>query len=215
MTDYESPAKQKLRDALARVGTFASPALRKSIEDTVEKIDDTDPATVRDRLPPNVLGFYRECAVRARQIVVHAGRARDAGFHIETIIVCHNLIQYALRGLYVLAWQRSREDSLTEEELRPFYDPADQKATVANLVPLLDDPGLLNEPQGALLLEVNKIRNQVAHGIVFGEVSPDELESLSEKTQWAALGALERMHGWFTNPQPLKRTFRARGPIER
>lgn len=205
MTEYESPAKQNLRDALAESGLFANPALRTGVGDAIAKLDDTDPNTVRDKLPASVLRFFQECAVRGQELALHGRKARDQGFHIETIIVCHGLIQYALRGLYVLGWQRSRAAPLTEEELRPFWDHNDRRASVHKLIPLLAESGLLLDLQGDLLSTVNGLRNKAAHGVVFGEIPLDQIAGMSEKVQWASLGALERMLGWFSNPQPLKR----------
>jgi hypothetical protein len=205
MKDRESPVKQQLRESLAKMGEYANSAVRKAAEDAIANIDDTDPKAIRDRLPQPVLKFYQDCAVRGLELAQHARRARDQGFHIETIIVCHGLIQYALRGLYVLAWQRSRESPLTEDELRPFWDHNDRRASVRKLIPALVDSDLLIETQGPLLVQVNAIRNRAAHGVVFGEIPLDQIAGLSEKVQWAAVGALKRMQGWFSNPRPLKR----------
>ena len=134
-------------------------------------------------------------------------RAHDAGFHIENMIVCHGLIQYALRGLYVLAWQRSRDKPLTEEDLRPFWDSNDHKATVDKLLTVLKVSHLLNEPQGAYLREMNSARNRAAHGLVFDEIPLAEVAPKSSRMRHAAVGALKRMQGWFENPQPLLRTL--------
>lgn len=205
MTEYESPTKQKLRDAMAKMGSFASPEVRKAVDDAIRNIDDTDPKSVRDKLPPPVLRFFQDCALRGRDLALHARKARDHGFHIETIIVCHGLIQYALRGLYVLGLQRSREAPLTEEELRPFWDHDSRDASVHKLIPVLAESGLLLERQGDLLKTVNTLRNKAAHGIVFGEIPLDQIPVMSDRVQWAAVGALERMLGWFSNPLPLKR----------
>lgn len=207
MSEYESPAKQKIRDALAKMGTLASPAIRAAAERALGGIDDTDPKTVAARLPPSVMAFYLECLVRGHMLTVHAKRARDQGFHIETVIVCHGLIQYALRGLYVLGWQRSRDLALTEQELKPFYDHSHHTASVHRLIPALAESELLLGPQAELLKTVNAIRNKVAHGVVFGEVPLEQIADLSSKVQWAAVGALERMLGWFQNPKPLTRTL--------
>lgn len=52
MSGYESPAKQKLRDALAKMGAHASPKLLARVEEAITKIDDTDPKVVAAKLPP-------------------------------------------------------------------------------------------------------------------------------------------------------------------
>jgi len=215
MTDYESPAKQKLRDGLAKMGPFASPMLRHIVEEALTKIDDTDPNVVAAKLPPPVLEFYLQCAKRGHELALHGKKAADQGFHIEAIIVCHGLIQYALRGLYVLGWQRASDLPLTQEQLRPFWDHNDHSASVHRLIPVLQESGLLMEPQGELLKTVNATRNKAAHGVVFGEISHEKIGDLSRKVQWAAVGALERMLGWFQNPQPLRRFLEHRTPRAR
>jgi hypothetical protein len=129
VSEYESPVKQQLRDALAKLGNFATPALRESVEKAIAGIDDTDPAPVARKLPPQVLAFYEACALPGQDLALHSLRAREQGFHIETI------------------------------------------------------------------------------GVVTGEISMEEIAEQSHKVHWAAVGALDRMKGWFSNPRPLIRTL--------
>jgi hypothetical protein len=205
MSEYESPVKQQLREGLAKLGNLAPPAFRQSVQKAIAGIDDTDPAPVARKLPPQVLAFYEACALRGQDLARHCLRARDQGFHIETIVVSHGLIQHALRGLYVLAWQRTREQPLTEEELRPLFDHKDRRVNVPKLVPVLVESGLLYDTQGETLNTANAIRNKVAHGVVTGEISMERIAEQSHKVHWAAVGALDRMNGWFSNPRPLIR----------
>ena len=203
---YESPVKQKLRDAVARLGG-RFPDLERQVLDAVEKIDDTDPSTVARKLPPDLMQFIQTCTERGQTLALHGKSAREQGFFIEIIIVCHGLIQYALRGLYVLAWQRSREAPLGRAELKPFVDQNDHRASVNRLIPVLVESGLLYDTQGELLKTANQIRNKVAHGVVSGEVSLEDLRPLCEKVEWAATGALQQMFAWFNNPRPLVRVL--------
>jgi hypothetical protein len=96
---------------------------------------------------------------------------------------------------------------LTEEELRPFWDSNDHRASVANLLPVLEASHLLNEPQGPFLRRMNIARNKAAHGLVFGEIPLEEVAEQSKQMRHAALGALKRMLVWFQNPRPLLRTL--------
>lgn len=204
---YESPAKKQIREGLAKMGRHASPKLRALVEAALPKIDDTDPKTVLVKLPPPVVRFYQECGQRGIALTAWAGRAYDGGFHIENSVVCHGIIQYALRGLYVLAWQRSLDRPLSEEDLRAFWDPNDHRASVDRLLTVLIASDLLNEPQGPFLRDMNSARNKAAHGLVFGEVPIGEVASYSDRIRHAAVGALGRMSGWLTNPRPLLRTL--------
>ena len=76
MNDYESPAKRKLSDGLAKMGRVASPELKKFVKDAIANIDDTDPTSVRDKLPQNVLRFFQECALRGLELAMGLIRSR-------------------------------------------------------------------------------------------------------------------------------------------
>src|SRR5207247_9918478 len=104
--------------------------------------------------------------------------------------------------------QRAREQPLTEEELRPLLDYRDRRVSVPRLVPVLVESGLLYDTQGEMLNTANAIRNKVAHGVVTGEISMEEIAEQAHKVHWAAAGALDRMKGWFSNPRPLIRTLK-------
>jgi hypothetical protein len=151
--------------------------------------------------------FYRQCLERGMELSKQADRAKREGFHIESILLSHGLIQYALRGLYVLAWQRRREEQLSEEELKPFCDPDDRTASVSHLVDVLDENRFFNEGQADFLRRINAIRNKAAHGVVFGEIPMEKVAEVSEKAQWAATGALNRMQGWFSDARPIEITL--------
>lgn len=213
---YESPAKKKLESALANLGAFASPELRKIIEDSIASIDHTDPQTVRGALPAEVLGFYQATSVRALRLAPLIMNANRAGCHIEAIVLAHGLIQLSLRGLFVMAWQRAMlPRSLSAEELSPFYKPGSRRGDVITLIDDLEGQELLFEHHAKFLREVNAMRNKAAHGVIFGELEPSDLQEFAVKAQNAAVGALKRFEAWFNNPQPLKRLPPAPGSGKR
>jgi hypothetical protein len=116
------------------------------------------------------------------------------------------LIQFALRGLYVLAWQRTvLPRALQESELAPYYKQGSRRGDVFALVRTLEENGVLFDFHAAHLRSVNDARNSAAHGVIFGEIELDALKGSSEKAQHAALGALETLRTWFNNPRPLQK----------
>jgi hypothetical protein len=201
--------KKKLEDALSKMGDFVSPEVRKIVEDAIANLDHTDPQTVRMKLPEEVQGFFKFTVLRAYALISLIERARDAECHIEAIILAHGLIQFALRALFVLGWQRAVDRPLTTDELAPFYkqssrNPRSPKGDVYNLAKELEQNGLIQDYQAAFLLKVNKYRNRAAHGVIFGEIEPDALAELSMDAQRAAKGILQRLLGWFDHPIPLQ-----------
>lgn len=139
MTDerpkYESPAKRQLEEALAKLGPLAAPAIRKGAEDALASLDHTDPQEVRQLLPAETQAFYGHTAVRAATLVPLVKHAQDAGCYIESIILSHGLIQFALRGLYVMAWQRAvMPQPLTPDQLAPYYK---QRSRQGDVYPLM------------------------------------------------------------------------------
>lgn len=203
---YESPMKKKLEDALAKMGRFATPEVRKTMENAIAGLDHTDPKKVREKLPAEVLQFYQETAIRAHRLTPLVMHANREGCYIEAIILAHGLIQLSLRGLYVLSWQRATIPApLISKQLAPFYKQKSKKGDVFTLIQVLEDNGLIPDIQADFLREINTKRNKAAHGVIFGEIAPDELEEFSKKAQKAALGALSRLRGWFESPVPLKK----------
>jgi hypothetical protein len=209
MTDeaptYESPVKRQLEQALAKLGTHASPEVRKSLEDALARLDHTDPIKVRELLPKNTLTFYQHTLIRGMSLVPLIKHSHDSGCFIESIILDHGLIQFALRGLYVLAWQRAvMPTSLTTDQLAPFYKQRSRQGDVYPLIDALERNKLLvGEHHANHLRMANDTRNKAAHGVIFGELAAADLAESSRKCQWAALGALEMLKNWFNNPRPL------------
>ena len=201
---YESPLKRQLEDNLAKMGRFAPPRTRQLIEEAISKIDHTDPKAVIGALPAEAAAFYRLAVQRGVALVPMIKHAHESQCDIETIILSHGLIQFSLRGLYVLAWQRAvlpRE--LTASELAPFYKHKSREGDVFPLIEGLLKNQLIYEGQAARLKEVNALRNQAAHGVIFGEIESGALAQGAAMAQHAALATLERFNGWLTNPQPL------------
>lgn len=203
---YESPVKKQLQEALAKMGTFASPAIRKTVEDAIANLDHTNPERVRELLPPDVLTFYQHTVVRAATLVPLIKHSHDAGCFIESILLDHGLVQFSLRGIYVMAWQRAVMPApLTSAQLKPYYKQRSPQGNVFPLIAALDANGLLQgEKHADHLRMVNDVRNKAAHGVIFGEIVHADLAESSRKCQWAALGALETLKAWFNNPRPLK-----------
>ena len=203
--EYESPVKRQIEEGLAKMGKFASPRLRALVEEALAKIDRTDPKRVVELLPPEVLAFYRHTVIRAVALTPLIKHAHDSGCYIESIVLSHGLIQFALRGLYVLAWQRAvLPQPLSAADLAPYYQQRSRQGDVFPLVEVLEKNELIFEFQAKHLKSVNEMRNKAAHGVIFGEVEHLGLAEASEKAQHSALGTLERFQAWFNNPQPLK-----------
>jgi hypothetical protein len=202
---HESPFKKQLEDSLVQMGEFATPEIRKIAEDAIAKLDHTHPGEVTSLLPPDTLAFYQHTTERAGALIPLGQRAHDAGCFIEAIILQHGLIQFALRGVFILAWQRAlMPNPLSVEQLAPFYKHRSKAGDVHHLVEKLEENGLLQDYFAERLRLVNGLRNKAAHGVIFGEIVEADLAEGSRTCQWAALGALERLNGWFGNPQPLR-----------
>ena len=203
---YESPAKRQLEESLAKMGQFASPVIRKAVEDAIANLDHTDPQKVGDLLPSETRAFYLHTALRSAALLPLIKHSHESGCFIESIILDHGLVQFALRGLYVMAWQRAvMPTALTPKQLAPYYREASRQGQVKALIEKLDTNGLLlGEQHAGLLRMVNEVRNRAAHGVIFGEIALTDLEESSRKCQWAAVGALDTFKGWFNNARPLK-----------
>jgi hypothetical protein len=203
---YESPAKKQLEDALAKMGQFASPKIRRIVGEAIANLDHTNPQEVRELLPPEALAFYQHTTIRAATLVPLIKQAHDSRCFIESIILSHGVVQFALRGLYVMAWQRAvMPTRLTPEQLAPYYKQRSRQGDVYPLIEVLERNGLLQgEHHANHLRMVNDSRNRAAHGVIFGQLVHSELEESSGKCQWAALGALETLKAWFNNARPLK-----------
>ena len=174
------------------------------MKDAIAGLDHTDPETVREKLPIEVLEFYQQTIIRAHALVPMVKHANEARCYIEAIVLAHGLIQLSLRSLYVLAWQRAvLPEGLTTKELAPFFKQKSRKGDVFHLVNNLEKNGLIPDIQADFLREINTKRNKAAHGVVFGQIGHDELQGFPEKAQHAALGALKRLKGWFDSPVPL------------
>ena len=202
---YESPGKKPLEDALAKMGKFVSPALRASIERAIASIDHTDPRLVLEALPYDVVLFHRDTYAHARRLVPMIKAAHDVRCYIEAIVLSHGVIQLSLRGLFVMAWQRAvLPRGLEARDLEPYYKQGDRRGDVISLINELERNELLVPEHATFLREINATRNKAAHGVIFGEIQPEELEQLSTRTQHAAVGALQTFQAWFNNARPLK-----------
>jgi hypothetical protein len=203
---HESPAKKQLEEGLAKMGKFASPVIQKVVADALANLDHTNPQKVRDLLPPETHAFYLQTSQRCATLMPLIKRAHENGCFIESIVLAHGLIQFSLRGLYVMAWQRAvMPTPLTIEQLAPYYKQRHRKGDVHPLIETLENNGLLHrDPHGNHLRSVNDIRNKAAHGIIFGEIVHADLAESSRKCQWAAVGMLDTFRAWFNNPRPLK-----------
>jgi len=126
--------------------------------------------------------------------------ALDVECFIESLILCQGLIQICLRTLYVSAWQRTEERALTDNEIRPYFEERKPDGSLFGLVKRCEEKELIEAEQAALLNTINNARNRAAHGVMTGEIEPDELREVSKRAQSAALGALERLQAWFNNP---------------
>jgi hypothetical protein len=203
---YLSPAKKELEETLARTRHVLTPEIRQMVEDAIASLDHTDPKVVRELLLPDALAFFQFTSMRARVLAPLIKQSHDRGCFIESIVLDHGLVQFALRGLYVMAWQRAvMPTPLTPQQLAPFYLHQSKRGDVHWLVGTLHKNQLLQGDHHAKhLMMVNEVRNKAAHGVIFGEITTDELEAQSTKCQGAALGAIEWFLGWFKNPRPLE-----------
>jgi hypothetical protein len=203
---YESPSKKELEETLAKYGKLLPPEIRGQLEQAIATLDHTDPKQIVQLLPQSVLAFYQHTLARTGALAPLIVKAHYAGCYIESIILSHGLIQFALRSLYVLAWQRMvLPTPLTEGQLAPYYKQGLKKGDVFQLIAVLEENGLIFDFHANHLRDVNQIRNKAAHGIIFGEIDPPALEQSSDKARHASLGALERVRTWFNNPRPLQK----------
>ena len=202
---YESPAKRQLEEGLSKMGRFASPEIRKIVEDALAKLDHTTPRKVVQLLPPETAIFYLYTAKRVQTLVPLIKHAHESKCFVETIILGHGIIQFALRGLYVMAWQRAiMPTPLTTDQLAPYYKKPSRLGDVYRLIGDLENNDLLIKQQATFLRKANEDRNKAAHGVIFGEIVHADLEESSQKCHWAARGAIDRFNAWFNNPLPLK-----------
>lgn len=202
---YESPIKKQLEESLVKMGKYASPEIRKTVEDAITKLDHTCPKEIVDKLPSEVMNFYWHTSLRAMSLVPLVGRAMAAGCFIEGVLLAHGMAQFSLRGLYVMAWQRAKiPTALTKEEIRPFYKQRSHKGALYPLIGELESNHLLFAGEVKHLHELNEIRNKAAHGVIFGEITHADLEAVSIRAQETATLALKRFRNWFLNPQPLR-----------
>jgi hypothetical protein len=202
---YESPLKKKVVAVLAKQGPHLSPTLRRKVEEAIEGLDHTNPREAVELLPPTVLDFYVRSDERGTVLVPLVVKAHEAGCYIESIVLSHGIIQFALRGLYVLAWQRTVMPlALSESDLAPYYKQRSKRGDVVSLVKTLEESGLILADHAEHLRRVNADRNSAAHGVIFGEVDIAALAEPSKAAQRAALGALQMLRAWFDNPRPLK-----------
>lgn len=203
---YESPSRGELEDVLAKYGQHFTPKIRQKMEEAIATLDHTDPKDVIARLPPPVLAFYQHTLVRTTALTPLIVKAHEAGCYVESILLSHGLIQFALRGLYVLAWQRAvLPTALSEAELVPYYKRGSKQGDVFPLIAVLEKNELIFDFHAAHLRDVNSLRNKAAHGIIFGELAPADLEPSSAKAYSAAAGALDRLRIWLNNPRPLRK----------
>jgi hypothetical protein len=208
---YESPSKRELEELLAKHGQYLSSKIRKHVEDAIGNLDHTDPGEVIKLLPSPVLAFYQHTLARAVALTPLIAKAHQAGCFIESIILSHGLIQFALRGLYVVAWQRTiLPSALSDTQLAPYYKQGSRQGDVSRLVAVLEENGIILDFHAKHLRSVNDIRNRAAHGVIFGEIDPPALEPSSGKSQYAALGALDTLRTWFNNPRPLQKASSTR-----
>lgn len=202
---YQSPSKKELEDILAKHRQHLSPKVLKHVEEALAGLDHTDPREVVKLLPAPVLAFYQHSLVRALALTPLIAKAHAAGCYIESIILSHGLVQFALRGLYVLAWQRSvLPTALSEHLLVPYYKQGGGLGDVFRLIKALEDNGVIFDFHAEHLRSVNQLRNRAAHSVIFGEIEPGTLHESSAKAQHAALGALDTLKAWFNNPRPLR-----------
>ena len=203
---YESPAKKELEQTLAKYGQYLSPELRAHVEQAIASVDPTDLKDVTKVLPPAVMTFYQHTLTRGVALAPLIVKAHQAGCYIESIILSHGLIQFALRGLYILAWQRAvLPVPLSETQLAPYYKQGSKQGDVFRLIKVLEDNGVIFDFHANHLRSVNEIRNRAAHGVIFGEIEPQALEPSSDKAHHASLGALDTLRTWFNNPRPLQK----------
>jgi hypothetical protein len=203
---YQSPSKKVLEDLLAKHRQHLSPEICRHVQTAITGLDHTDPREVVKLLPAPVLAFYQHTVTRSFVLTPLIAKAHAAGCYIESIVLSHGLIQFALRALYVLAWQRSVLPSqLSENSLAPYYKQnGGGKGDVFRLIETLENNEVIQDFHAAHLRNVNQIRNKAAHGVIFGEIEPQGLLDASATSQHAALGAVETLKAWFNNPRPLR-----------
>ena len=198
---YESPLKQQIEERLRT----ARPEMRSLWEDALQRLDHTDPRKIGELLPPRTYDFYLQTAQRALTLMPLAQHAHEAGCYIESIVLFHGLALFCLRGLLGLAWQRAvMPRPLTPDELRPYDSKNTRPGEMPRLVDWLEKDGLLSEIHATQMRRLNDVRNQAAHGVIFGEITTEELARASREGLTAAQWIVDCFTMWISSPQPLK-----------
>lgn len=192
---YRNPMRDLFEDLKRK-----HPQLAKYSDYALGNLNDVDPTTVLAKLPPAYPTLWHRTFQRAQRLVPLIQHAIDASCFIESLILCHGLIQIVLRTLYVSAWQRSEDRCLSDHEIKPYFEERKIDGSLHALIGRCAERELIEPEQAALLLKVNSERNRAAHGVMTGEIEPPELAEAARQAQWAALGALERLQAWFNNP---------------
>ncbi len=199
---YESPLKRQIEE---RIRT-APPGMRDLFVEALGKLDHTDPRKVLELMPAGTRDVYERTALRARDLMPLAQHAHEAGCYIESLILFHGLALFCLRALFVLAWQRAiMPRPLTPEKVRRFDPTKSKPGEVGKLIEWLHGDGLLPPIEAKQMRTLNEVRNRAAHGVIFGEISPQELAAASVESLTAAQWIVDWTKTWFSNPRPLKR----------
>jgi hypothetical protein len=195
---YVNPMRRQFEELRAKHLSLA-----KYADYALANLNDVDPQEVLAKLPPAYLTLIRDTIARSWRLMPLVDRAVKAQCYIETLVLCHGVIQMSLRTLYVCAWQRTETRNLTPGEAEPYFRTGRGARSVHNLVNECRAKELIQQPQADLLLRVNELRNSAAHGIISGEVEPESLQEDVLNAQHATVGALHRLQTWTNNPCPF------------
>src|SRR4051812_39128167 len=105
------PYRNPMRDTFENLKR-EHPELAVYSDYALANLNDIHPATVLAKLPARYPVLWQQTFQRARRLVPMIQHAVDAECFIESLVLCHGLIQISLRALYVSAWQRTEERQL-------------------------------------------------------------------------------------------------------
>lgn len=197
---YKNPFKKNLE----KLREKASSRMQKTVDELIAQLNDIDPKNVRDKLPIEVKKFFEFTVIRAYSLRNLIRNAHESRCFIEVFILIHGYIQFVLRALFILAWQTAEKRPLTKEEIEPYYKYKSKQGSVIRLVKILKDSEIIDPKQSTLIEKVNELRNNAAHGIIFGEIEISDLAHEVESSIKVFNQTYLRLKGWFNNPVPLK-----------
>lgn len=178
---------KKLWEHLAALGAYASPEVREQIAAALRRAATGKASPVALMLPAATRKVFEFAIVRTFLLAPQVTHAAQAGCQVEAVILAHGSAQLGARALHVLWLQSKSAQPLDELALKPFYQPESKSGSLHYLTPRLKQAGLLSDSEAADLEWLNRHRNKVAHGVIFGEVEPPELLALTVRAARTSL----------------------------